>query len=81
MLSRFVILFLQRSKCLNVMAVVTIHEAVSDPDAMELYRKREGTPGVSNGKGQRNSMNSARDRNECVLEIGREAWLEMKLFT
>lgn len=48
---------------------------------MELYRKREGTPGVSNGKGQRNSMNSARDRNECVLEICREAWLEMKLFT
>lgn len=66
---------------ITLLRIVTIHEAVSDQDAMELDRKREGTPGVSNGKGQRNSMNSARDRNECVLEIGREAWLEMKLFT
>ena len=40
-----------------------------------------GTIKRSNGKGQRNSMNSARYRNECVLEIGREVWLEMKLFT
>ena len=26
-------------------------------------------------------MNSARYRNECVLEIGREVWLEMQLLT
>lgn len=45
------------------------------------WRRRGDTPGVGDRKGQRNGTNKVRYRNECGLLIGRETWLEMKLFT